>query len=54
MENEKQYLRTKIDKKLHKEFKKLCTDLEVTMEQVTGELIEKWVQEQQQQQKGKS
>ena len=48
---EKQYLRTRVPKELHKEFKQMCVAEEVTMEDVVAELIESWVQEKRKHQK---
>ncbi|MBD2168909.1 hypothetical protein H6G41_29855 [Tolypothrix sp. FACHB-123] len=40
---DKIFFRTRIDALIHKRFKKLCVDEDVTMESVVNKLIEDWV-----------
>ena len=45
MSDEKQYLRTRIPKTLHRDFKMLCVAEGKTMEDIVAELIKRWVDE---------
>ena len=45
MSDEKQYLRTRIPKTLHRDFKMLCVAEGKTMEDIVAELIQQWVDE---------
>jgi hypothetical protein len=46
-DDERMYFRTRIPKELHREFKKICIDIDRTMEDVAAELISEWVASQQ-------
>lgn len=43
---EKVYLRTRIPKEIHREFKKASIDAGRTMEEITADLIQDWLDEQ--------
>lgn len=45
------FFRSRIKESVHKEFKKLCVDLDVTMESVVNDSIEEWVNDKKQSQK---